>query len=409
MPLLKVVTVDTALELINTHFKANPGKTENIAVYKSSGRIVAENIYSADPVPHFAKSTMDGYAVIAAETSGASETIPIIMKIAGEVSMGKAPDFKISSGTAAYIPTGGMMPEGADAVVMIEYSEQIGDEIAFSVPAVKGMNVVPVGRDISVGELLFEAGRQIDSADIGVLSASGITDIKVYKKPSAVIISTGDEITASDTVLVPAKIRDINSHTLRAEAEKIGFDVVSAEVVSDDKLLLEKAIREAMTSSDVVFLSGGSSAGNKDFTMEIFDKIGEPGCFVHGIAFNPGKPTILASAGGFPLVGLPGHPVSALMVFKIIGKHLFYLLCNALAPVEPWVEAVLTENIHGSPGRDTYKPVFLLKNSDNNFEATPVGGGSSMITTLSRAYGYIEISRDTEGLSSGIPVRVYRF
>jgi len=335
--------------------------------------------------------------------------------------MGEAPGFDLKPGQAAYVPTGGMIPEGADAVVMVEYTEAVGDEIAIMAPASPGQNIVPAGRDFAQGDQLFEAGRRLGAADIGVLAAAGILNVKVYRKPAMTLLSTGDEIMAPEEELRPGKIRDINTYTIRAEAENMGYKVVRSAVVGDDRSALERAVREAMETSDILFLSGGSSAGKKDYTTEIFNAMGEPGCFVHGLAFNPGKPTILAEAGGFPLIGLPGHPVSSLTVFRILGRALLYCLNGSLPPPPAWIDAVISENLHGSPGRDTYRPVSLKPLTQNTgipsgredsapgYSAVPVPGGSSMITTLSQADGYIVVGRDSEGVPAGTKVRVYQF
>ena len=421
MPLLKVVTLENALNELNRRFSSLRPGTEMVPASEAFGRFLSEPVMSRDPVPHFIRSTMDGYALRASETSGASETIPALMKSAGDVSMGEAPGFSLKPGEAAYVPTGGMLPEGADAVVMVEYSEVLGNEIAIMTPAFPGMNIVPVGRDIKQDEPLFDTGRRLDSPDIGVLAASGIKEVEVYRKPAMTLLSTGDEIMGPEDELRPGKIRDINTYTIKAEAERFGYRIVRTEVISDDRTALEAAVRKAMTDSDILFLSGGSSAGKKDFTTDVFNAMGDPGSFVHGIAFNPGKPTILADAGGFPLIGLPGHPISSLMVFRVIGRAMLYYLNGSKVPPVPWIEAVLSENVHASPGRDTYKPVYIRKLTDSSessivndkneaeFAAVPVAGGSSMITTLSHADGYMVISRDSEGISAGKKIRVYQF
>ncbi len=421
MPLLKVVTLDSAISELQSRFsRLRPG-TEKIPARDASGRFLASSVESKDPVPHFTRSTMDGYALRAAETSGASDTIPSLLKYRGDVAMGEAPGFSLLPGETAYVPTGGMLPAGADAVVMVEYTEVLGGDIAIMSPASPGLHTVPVGRDIKEREVLFNAGRRLGPADIGVLAAAGIREVEVYRKPSMTLLSTGDEILGPEEELRPGKIRDINSHTIKAEALQMGYSVVRAEVIPDDREALEKAVRSGIAESDILFLSGGSSAGKKDYTTDIFNAMGGEGCFVHGLAFSPGKPTILADSRGFPLIGLPGHPVSSLAVFRIIGRAMLYLLNGSAVPPIPWVEAVLSENIHGSPGRDLYTPVtltgveevpgtgHLFEGGDSLFTAVPVAGGSSMITTLSRADGYIMISRDSEGVSAGTRVRVYQF
>ena len=418
MALLKLITMENALEELNRRFSQLRPGTERLSSSEAYGRFLAGPIRSKDPVPHFARSIMDGYAVRAAETEGSSETSPALFTSAGEVIMGEAPSFSLRPGETAYIPTGGMLPEGADAVVMVEYSEVRGDEIALMKPASPGMNVVPAGGDIPRNAPLFESGRRLDAPDIGVLAASGIEEVDVYRKPAMTLLSTGDEILGPEEELTPGKIRDINTYTIKIEAERMGYDVVRTAAITDDRTALEDAVRKAMTDSDVLFLSGGSSVGKKDYTPEVFNKMGNPGCFVHGIAFKPGKPTVLAEADGFPLIGLPGHPISSLTIFRILGKALLYRFNGATVPPVPWIDAVLSRNVHPAPGRDTYMPVILRKKGGERgfsidhepvYEAVPLSGGSSMITMLSRADGYILVSRETDGIREGEKVRVFQF
>jgi len=407
MELLKVISVDDAKQLLTDNFKDYILGTEIVPVLRAAGRYLAEDINAALPVPSFRRSTKDGYAVRSRDLSGASDTLPAFLNITGEVQMGRPADKVVKSGDAVYVPTGAMIPEGADAIVMIEYVELLTEtELAVYRPVSVKENIIGQGEDIEAGAQVMMSGRKLKAADIGVLTSVGRLEVKVFKKPVVSIISSGDEIVSPDREPSEAQVRDINTYTIAAAAEAAGFEVGSLHVVNDDRADLESILKKCYKQSDLVLLSGGSSVGKKDYSLEAISTLGEPGVLCHGIAFKPGKPTIIANAGGKPVIGLPGHPVSALVVFGIIAANLIGLMNRSAVPIEGRIQALLTENIAGAPGRETWQMVRIIE-TGSGFEAHPIHGESGLITLLSEAAGTVRIPRNTEGIASGSSVQVY--
>jgi molybdopterin molybdotransferase len=411
MKLLTVDTIDEAREKLWEKVKSRTLEKEAVSLGEAQGRILSEDLYAPGDIPCFRRATVDGYAVLAADTAGAGEALPVFLKQAGSVSMGKSTDFSIQSGEAAYVPTGGMLPEGADAVVMVEYAENAGgntagDSIAVYEAAARGAGIAEAGEDIRKGEPLLCKGAVIRPQEAGLLAASGITDIPVFSPLSISLISTGDELVPPEQNPGPAQIRDTNSRLLEALALKRGFRVVAPRLFPDDADRLEAAVSEALTSSDVIVVSGGSSQGEKDFTASVINKAAKPGVFTHGLALKPGKPTILGwdEKTQTVLGGLPGHPVSAMMVFELILSWLHNRIFN-LPPALP-VPARISCNLPGSPGRTLCQPV-TLRLEEGAYLAEPVFGKSGMITTLTRADGYIIVDLNREGLKNGESVLVH--
>jgi len=406
--LLRVVTIDEASRELEERFSNLPLTTETVPLLEGFGRYLAAPVISHGAVPPFSRSTKDGYAVRAVETAGAGETMPALFALLPAVEMGKGYDHEIGPGQAAYVPTGGMIPPGADGVVMIEYSEDLNvNEIALSRPCALGENIIFQGQDMKQDQEILSSGHRLTASDLGAVAACGNDTVVVYKRPRLALFSSGDELRLTGEELGPGCIRDINTVTVAAEAVKMGFDVVKTAILKDDPGVFLSALEEAREEADIIIVSGGSSAGKKDYTSSTFDAMGGEGTFVHGIAFNPGKPTILANCDGFPLVGLPGHPVSAWMVFRIIGAAFIRLFHRTGESLAPQIEASLGENLHAAPGRDTFKPVMITKQPGGEYEARPVPGDSGMITLLSQAQGYIHIPRGTEGIIKGTLCRVY--
>ncbi len=407
MDLLNVISVEAAENLLIKNFSDYRLNTESVIISEAAGRFLASDQVSAVTVPSFRRSTKDGYAVRSVDVSGASETLPAFLMLAGEVNMGTVADYKLKPGEAAYVPTGGMVPDGADSVVMIEYSEKLtDDEVSIYRPTAVNENIINIGDDIEEGCTVMEQGRKLKPADLGVLTSIGLTEVEVFVKPAVSVISTGDEIAGPDEDIKPGQIRDINTYTIAAAAEALGCRIIERVVVKDDQQLLTEVLRECYAKSDIVLLSGGSSVGVKDYSLQVIDSLGAPGVLCHGIAFKPGKPTIIANAGGKPVIGLPGHPVSALVVFGILGRTLVHLMYRTVPPVESWVEAVLSENVNGAAGREAWQMVRLAKSS-TGYEAVPVHGESGLITMLASSFGTVRIPLNKEGLSKGSSVRVY--
>ena len=408
MELFKVHSVKEAKELLRQNFADFAFAVEEIPIEQALGRYLAEDVVSPIDVPHFRRSTVDGYAVLAKDTFGASESMPVFLQVCEEVEMGKEAKSKLISGQAAYVPTGGMLPEGADSVVMVEYTEKLdATGIAVYYTAAPKENVVDVGDDIQSGSLVLPKGLKIRPQDIGVLSAIGLSTVKVFQKPKVAVISTGDEIVSPEEEVKPGQIKDINTFTLAAMVEAVGGVVTIKEVVRDDFDLLKQTVERVMAGNDIIILSGGSSVGTKDIVPKVINAVGEPGVFVHGVSIKPGKPTILARVGKKPVFGLPGHPTSAMIVFKIFVEYFMKTFMHN-QELDKFILGELAVNVHSAPGRETYQMVTLEKQGEK-YLVKPVHGKSGFITLMSKATGYIKIPTNKEGLTEGETVKVYLF
>jgi len=367
---------------------------------KSINRVLAEDIVSDVDVPDFNRSTVDGYAIRSSDSHGASESIPSFLALKGEVKMGEETGVVISHGEAIYVPTGGMVPQGADAVVMIEHAEKMDeDSLMVYKPLSNGENLVLKGDDIRIGEKVLKKGRKIKPQDIGVLAALGISTVEVYKKPKFYIISTGDEIVEIDENLTLGKIRDINSYTLYTLVEEIGGEVTNKVLVKDDFQKLHKEMEKGLENSDIVLISGGSSVGTRDYTYDLINSFQGKGVFVHGVSIKPGKPTLIGEAKGKAVFGLPGHPVSSIIIFKTFVEYFVKELMGTIGEIKK-TRAIIDFNFHSSPGKETYQMV-MLEERENKIYAVPNFGKSGMITLLSKSSGYIVIKADEEGLNKG--------
>ena len=414
MKLLTVDTIDGAREKLWQKLKSYSPESEMVTLGEAQNRILAEDVFSSCDIPGFKRSLVDGYALLSSDTAAAGETVPVFLKKAPSVSIGKAADFSIRSGEAAYVPTGGMLPSGADAVVMIEFCESAGGSIAVYEPAAPGTGMVEAGEDLRKGEAFLRKGARIRSQEAGLLAAAGITELPVFIPLKLSVISTGNELVPPERTPGPGEIRDINTHVIKALASKRGYSVVSSELLPDDEERLQAAMRKAMGSSDAVVISGGSSQGEKDLTADIINRAAMPGVFTHGLALKPGKPTILGwdEESRTLLAGLPGHPAAAMVVFELLLGWLHDRVFN-LRPPFP-IPARLSSNLPGAPGRTVCQPVILTFNNAANeascgYSAEPVFGKSALITTLTRADGYIIIDMNKEGLKKDEPVLVHLF
>jgi molybdopterin molybdotransferase len=405
MKLLKVDTIQQVLEKMEYHFGDIELKGEVVNIEEAVGRTVKEDIYSQYNIPDFNRSTVDGYAIVASDTFGVTDSIPVFLDVIGQVEMGRSTDMTIRKGKTAYVPTGGMVPPGADAVIMIEHIEEMdSNTIAAYSSTAPGENVIKIGDDISKGERLIHKGKQIKPQDIGVLTAAGIRQITVFEKPKAAVISTGDEIADPFGEIKFGEIRDINTYTLSAMLEEMGAAITVKSVIKDEYELLKSAVEAALIHNHIVIISGGSSVGTKDVTAKVIDSMGEPGVFVHGMAVKPGKPTIVGKAKGKALFGLPGHPVSAVIVFKVLVGHFIARLMHR-ENLKLQVPAVCSVNVHSSPGRETFQMVELEK-TENGYAAIPLHGKSGAISLVSRAQGFVRIPHSKEGISKGETVMV---
>jgi molybdopterin molybdotransferase len=409
-PFLQVVTPDEAKRLL---LEVPPVSTEKVKTVKARGRVLAEDLYSPVDLPHFHRAAMDGYAVRSKDTFGASASQPAYLKIAGTVEMGKEATQPLGEAEAARIATGGMLPPGSDGVVMVEYTDELGDGRVEIHRAVSPWgNVIQIGDDIKKGALVFRRGRRLRAHDVGALTGVGLSEVTVYKKPIVTLISTGDEIVEPEEEPKPGQVRNINQHSLAGLVEECGAELRDLGVIRDDRTALVRALEQALASSDLALLSGGSSVGAKDMVSEIILSFPQSKMIFHGISVSPGKPTIFAEAAGKPIMGLPGYPVSALVIFERFGAPLIRKLGGEAVEVSEGIQksirAVLKTNVASQQGREDYIRVSLEK-IEGRVYATPLPSKSGAIFTLVKADGMIRVDLNQEGIEQGEEVEVLLF
>ena len=404
---LNLVSSSEASKTLFSHLPPPRPVEEIIATTSALGRVTARPILSPEASPAFSRSTVDGFALQARDTYGASDSQPMYFNIIGEVPMGAAPLFPLGSGQAAVIHTGGMLPEGADAVVMIEFTQSVRQgEIEIMKPVVPAENVVLKGEDVQPGQEVLPAGKRLRPADIGGLLALGLTSVSVARRPRVGILSSGDEVIPPEQTPQIGQVRDINSHDLSALVQQLEGSPFQYGILPDKPEALELAVQKALGENDLVVITAGSSASVRDLTSEAIQKAGKPGVRVPGIHIRPGKPTILAVCNGKPVVGLPGNPVSALVIaYLFVSPLVRYLSGLAPYPPQPFMEARLTVNLPSLAGREEWIPVKLLPTS-SGYDAEPVFFKSSLIFNLAWADGMIHIPADATGLESGARVQV---
>ncbi|HDK7179144.1 TPA: molybdopterin molybdotransferase MoeA [Clostridium botulinum] len=408
MDLFNVVSIKEAKSLIEKNFNVKPIK-EEVELLSSMDRVIYEDMVSHINVPNFRRSTVDGYAVNSKDIAGASESIPAMMNYKGEVFMGKIPEVNMDfPGDCVYVPTGGMIPEGSDSVVMVEYTERVHeDTILINKATAYGEKVVEIGEDIAKEEIIIKKGKRLRAYEIGVLSSLGITKVPVCRKPKVAIISTGDEIVDPNEEPNLGEVRDINSYLLQASIiEDVGIPI-NYGIIRDDFNLLKNTVEKAIEDTDIVLISGGSSVGKKDVTIDVINSLGDPGVFVHGIAIKPGKPTIIGNVKDKIVFGLPGHPLSAAIVYKVIVKYYIDKIAGVKEKVFPIV-CKFNINYHSAKGREEYLPV-TLNWQENEIIASPIFSKSGLISGFSKAYGFIKIDKNLEGIKKDEKVFVYRF
>jgi molybdopterin molybdotransferase len=423
---------DEAREKLLAHLSVPTIDSESIDVSSSLNRFTAADIYAPHPLPDFQRTTVDGYAVRTRDTFGATDSLPAYLNLIGEVPMGDSPSFEIGAGQCALIHTGGMLPNGADAVVMLEYTQSITDskvsrlssetqrresldsnsEIEVFKSVADGENVIRVGEDVAQNQLVIPKGTVIRPAEIGGLMALGITSVDLARKPLVGLISTGDEVIDPSQTPRPGQVRDINSYTLGALVEKCGGTAVRYGIFSDSFQALKDAAAKALSECDMIIITAGSSASTRDMTADVIRALGEPGVLVHGINTRPGKPTILGACNGKAVIGLPGNPVSALVNGYLFVAPVIEKLLGALPKPKASVQAKLTVNLPSQAGREDWWPVKLLpsplgRGQGEGLFAEPIFGKSNLIFTLASADGLLRIHPDATGLSAGEIVKVF--
>ncbi|MDO8871821.1 MAG: molybdopterin molybdotransferase MoeA [Methanoregula sp.] len=395
---LNIVPVADA---VATVLRISPGlMTETVPVESVAGRILAADVTADTDIPGFDRSVVDGYAVRAADTAGAGEAIPALLHCTGWISMGRQ-DTKLAvgPGTCAYIPTGGVLPAGADAVVMVEYTEEAADTVLVKKAVSHSENVLLRNEDFKQGETVFSSGRRISPQDAGVLAACGCAAVTVAKKPVVGIISTGNELVPVTAVPEPGQVRDANASMLAAYLMEYGCIPRVYGIIADEREAFEAILARAVPECDVVLLSGGSSKDDRDMTAAVIATMGT--VLVHGIAIAPGKPTIIGRIAEKPVFGLPGHPASAFVVLIAIVRPLLDRMLGISRPIQRTARATLTINIPSQRGREEYVRVRVEKGV-----ATPLFGKSGLLNTLIRSDGLICIPAGSEGLEQGSMVEV---
>ena len=408
----EMITVLPSADALTVVFDLLPHniQVEYISSAYALDRVLAEGLYAPTSLPGFPRSTMDGYAVRAEDTYGATESLPAYLTVIGEVLMGQAPLLSVGPSQAAVVHTGGMIPPGADAVVMVERTQKLDSATVEVLRAVaQGENSIGVGEDVTEGELIFNAGHSLRPQDIGGLMAMGIMYVKVAARPRVVIVSTGDEIVSPDMTPGPGQIRDINTYTISSLISRAGGIPLPLGIIGDNYEALLSTTRAALEKADALVISAGSSVSVRDLTADVVNGLGKPGVVVHGVAVKPGKPTILGMCDGKPVIGLPGNPVSAMVVSGLLLVPILERMQGKMTPlIRQQVSAILTHNIPSVPGREDYVQVRLFY-KDGQLMAEPVFGKSNLIYTLVKSDGMISVPLNSSGLYKGEPVAVALF
>lgn len=429
MDFFNVRTVEEAREILTSAWvKAASASSlaalahEQADLLSALGRVLARDIVSPEDVPPHPRSTVDGYAVLARDTHGSTEALPAVLAVVEDVVMGALPKRALSTGQASRIPTGGMLPRGADACVMVEHTELLDEgTVLIGKPAAAGENVIEQAEDVRTGEIVLRAGRLLSPFDLGALAALGFSTVPVALRPVVAVISTGDEVVPTDKKPLPGQVRDINSYSLAAALRTFGAQPRLMGIAKDTYDSLRGLVEEGLSSSDVVVLSGGSSVGARDMAVRVLEDLGPPGVTVHGVALKPGKPVILAVCRGKPVFGLPGHPVSALVGLDLFVRYILNVMVAASvggqdvlprlsSAQETFVTAVLGRNVSSATGREDHVRVRLAER-DGALYAEPVLGKSGLLSTMVRSDGEIVIPKESEGLIEGsmVKVRLPRF
>jgi len=388
-------------------------QSESIPIEKAYGRVLWSDIVSPENLPGFTRSTMDGYAVVSADTFGASDTMPVYLEVKGQVLMGERPDRSIQRGASLQIPTGGMLPAGADAVVMLEYTNSVDDTMVEIMKTVSpGENVIFADEDVKKGQTVLRRGQRLRPQEIGALAGLGILRVDVFRKPIVAIIGTGDEVVPPDRAVSAGKVRDINSYNLAGLIHGCNAVPVKKGIVSDELEMLRHVVQEAASVSDMVLITGGSSVGTKDYTARVIDELGNPGVLFHGVAMKPGKPLIGGVVDGVPVFGLPGHPAAITVCFETFVEPL--LICmsgekpNPHKPSRRTLDARFSRNLASSTGREEHIRVCVEKRNEVLW-AVPILGKSGLVMTLVQADGIVIVPMNKSGLYEGEEVEVRLF
>jgi molybdopterin molybdotransferase len=396
--------VQTPDELHKKLDRFKPLSFEKVYIEDSLHRVLYEDVISPVNLPEFRRSTVDGFALKAKDTYGVSEKNPAILRLVGEIPMGQISNIEVNEGEAVKVATGGMVPTGADSVQMVEFTESIDSHTLHVFKTLSPLeNVIQIGEDVKAGETVLHKGHLIRPQDIGLMAGIGKTDVFVFLRPRVAIISSGDEIVPIENVPSPGEIRDINRYTIVSMVKEIGGIPIFLGIAKDRFNDLKEKIELGLRESDMVVITGGSSVGSLDLTGEVLQVFPGTEILAHGVSIRPGKPTLLADIDGKPFLGLPGHPVSAMVIFHFFGKPILKIL-SGLSREVIWhqikVKARASRNIPSVPGREDYVRVNL-EEKDGTLWAHPIFGKSGAISNLVHANGLIRIDINEEGLEQG--------
>jgi molybdopterin molybdotransferase len=396
--------VQTPEQLYAKMNRFKPLSSEKVRIEESLHRVLSKDIVSTINLPEFPRSTVDGFALKAKDTYGTSEKNPAILRMIGEIQMGQISDIEVTDGEAVKVATGGMVPKGADAVEMVEYTEWVDSHILHAFKPVSPLeNVIQIGEDVKSGEVVLHRGHLIRPQDIGLMAGIGRTEVRVFLRPRVAIISSGDEIVPIEAVPKPGEIRDINRYTIVSMVEETGAIPLFLGIARDRFDDLKEKIELGLKGAEMVIITGGSSVGTLDLTGEVLQSLSGTEILGHGVSIRPGKPTLLADINGKPFLGLPGHPVSAMVIFHFFGKPILKML-SGLSSKWVWhqmkVKAKAARNIPSVPGREDYVRV-RLEEKNGTFWAHPIFGKSGAISPLVNSNGLIKIGIDEEGLEEG--------
>lgn len=404
MAYLNVVRVEEAIKELKKRFEAFKPEIEVVSLNKALNRVLAEDLYSSENLPSFRRSMVDGYAIVATDSHGASEQAPMVLRCSGAVEMGKHAMVAVAPGEAVYVPTGGEIPEGADAVIMIEHVEVLEPDVALFTTVAVGENIVEIGDDIAKGTCFLEKGTQITSHHGGVLASLGFNELNVVKPVKVAVLSTGDELVEVAQIPEFGEVRDCNATIIRQVIQAAGAEVVLERRVSDQLETLRSALSEAMATADVVLLSGGSSAGTKDLTQIAIDSFGDsdqtPNVFIHGLAIKPGKPTIIGQVGEKAVIGLPGHPAACFITMKALVEPFIDQLMHKSDDRIRQVSCEAGFQLHSAGGRDVYQLVKVVYEA-GRYKAQILYGKSGMVSAMAAANAYIVIPMHHEGVKKG--------
>jgi molybdenum cofactor synthesis domain-containing protein len=404
---LRVATVEEARAVLEKHWSVKPRKVE-VPLGEAAGHVLAEDVVSEIDVPPFDRAALDGYAVRAVDTFGAGEESPVELSCVGSVRAGEWPDIKVGRKQCAEIATGAPIPRGANAVIMVEHSAELEKTVQIFRAVSPGENITRRGSEIKRGMKVLKEGRVITPQVLGTIAAVGKKIVKIYSPPKVAVISSGDELISAGSNLGPGKIYDVNGPAISRAVELCGGRAIYLGIARDEPGDLRSLLRKGLSTCDLVLVSGGSSAGTEDVVPKIVDGLGHPGVLVHGLALRPGKPTFVAAVRGKPVFGLPGYPVSALMVFDQLVAPYLRRLSGLPQAGRVRVRARLASKILSAKGRRELVPVRLVQR-DGEVYAEPLFKGSGAITALSLADGYIDVPLEREIVWEGEAVDVILF